>query len=69
VALIQRLDRLERAQRIIHGARPCDVCGHSPRAPVDMRVVFDGDEEELGPDRCPACGTVRVLQITFDDRG
>ena len=34
--------------------------------PGRLRVVF-GDAADLGPDRCPGCGELRVLRIEFDE--
>lgn len=55
----------------------CGVCGRPlngrPSNSTDLRMqciipTDDEPEPDLGPERCPGCGAMRVLRLTFDER-
>ncbi len=66
----RRLARLERDAADAEPRPTCPECGcrRGSGQPQQIRVVWE-EEEDPGPERCPGCGRVRVVQVAFDDAG
>jgi hypothetical protein len=72
MSLWRRLERIEKREDVMARGTPCAECGGVDGVPgphAKWSVVFQGEDEDTGPERCPVCGAKLVYTVTFDEEG